>query len=108
LAYLICWDGTLDLSKRVFVEMSCYQDKEMKTYVLTRLERLGFSKNKMVEGLNLDLARTGDYYIRCGGADVLISKMSFNGNDISLERLGKFSFHQPRIINEKSTKTTKR
>jgi hypothetical protein len=87
----------LDLSKRVFVKESCYQDREIETYVLTRLERLGFSKNKMVEGLNLDLARTGDYYIRCDGGDVLISKISFNDNDITLERLGKFSFHQPRM-----------
>lgn len=86
----------MDLSKRVFIKENCYQDKEIDTYVLTRLERLRFSKNNMVKGLDLNLARTGDYYIRCDGGDVLISKILFSDNNISLERLVKFGSHQPK------------
>jgi hypothetical protein len=57
----------LDPSKRIFVKENCYQDEKIDTYVLTRLERLKFSKDNMVKGLDLDLAKTGDYFIRCDG-----------------------------------------
>mgnify|MGYP003624023872 CR=1 FL=1 len=81
--------GLLDSSRKVFVNENCYQDKEITSHIITALEKMGFSKDNITRGVNLDLMRNGDYKIRCIGGDVMVFQIEFYKENVILKPITK-------------------
>ena len=78
----------LDSSRKAFINENCYKDEVIARYVLKQLEQIGFSKNNIVQGLDLNIAIEGDYRIGCVGGDILVSQIEMIGNSITLRPIG--------------------
>lgn len=81
----------MDISKKVFINETCFKDRITSKYILKKLDRIGFSKNNLVIRSDLYLATEGDYEIRYAGGDILISQVEFKDDNFSLRQIGLVS-----------------
>ncbi|OLB91542.1 MAG: hypothetical protein AUH25_02415 [Thaumarchaeota archaeon 13_1_40CM_38_12] len=70
-----------DSSKHVFVSGSCFSDKVITKYIQNFLERNKFPRENIFEGLDLGIALTGDYLIRCNGGLITIFEIEIKSNN---------------------------
>lgn len=79
----------IDQSKRVFINENCYKEEATGKYLLEQLDKMGFSKNYLVRGVDLDIAKNGDYKIRCIGGELTIFEVEFRNDNLILKPIGK-------------------
>jgi len=70
-----------DSSKHVFVLGSCFSDKVITKYIQNFLERNKFPRENISEGLDLGIALTGDYLIRCNVGLITIFEIEIKSNN---------------------------
>ena len=70
-----------DSSKHVFVLGSCFSDKVITKYIQNFLERNKFPHENISEGLDLGIALTGDYLIRCTGDLITVFEIEVKSNE---------------------------
>lgn len=79
----------LDSSRKIFINDNCYKDEIITNYVLKKLEQIGFSKNNIVRGLDLNIAIEGDYKVGCVGGSIMVSQIEIIGTGITLRPVGQ-------------------
>lgn len=78
----------LDSSRRVFINENCFREEKMQVCVQGKLEKMGFSKDNIVRGVDLDLMRDGDYKIRCVESEPVVFEIGFQKENIILKKIG--------------------
>jgi hypothetical protein len=72
-------DGTpLDISKRVFLSPGCLKNKKILDYILKVLEDHEMPKNRIIQGIDLDLLSSNDYLIRCLDEKIQLFKVQLS------------------------------
>ena len=79
-----------DSSKHVFVSGNCFSDEVVTRYIQGILERNKFPLENISEGLDLGIASTGDYLIRCTGGLITIFEMEVKSHEtFTTKRIGE-------------------
>lgn len=83
------WDNLVDSTKKVFINVTCYQDNATAKNVVTTVKKIGFSENKIFKGLDWNLVVNGDYNVRRRRGEDFIFLIETNGKNINFKQIGK-------------------
>lgn len=78
----------LDTSRKVFVNEKCFKEN-MGSEVLEKLAKLGFPRKNIIEWLDLDLLRNGDYKVRCIGGSAILFEVEFQKENVFLKQVAR-------------------
>ncbi|TLX94569.1 MAG: hypothetical protein E6K91_05775 [Thaumarchaeota archaeon] len=90
ISFLTIDNVMLDPSKHVFVSGNCFSDKIIAKQIQSTLERSKIPTKNISEGLNLGIALTGDYLIRCTGSMITVFEIEVKSNsNFATKRIGE-------------------
>ena len=79
-----------DSSKHVFVSGGCFSDKIISRHIQSALEKNKIPDKNIFEGIDLGIALTGDYLIRCNGGLITVFEIEVKSNDtFTTKRIGE-------------------
>jgi len=79
-----------DSSKHVFVSGGCFNDEMIARHIQSALEKNNIPDKNIIEGVDLGIASTGDYLIRCTGGLITIFEMEVKSHEkFTTKRIGE-------------------
>lgn len=67
----------LEPSHRVFITENCLEDETTIKYLKRALGKYKFPKENVIEEVDFDVARNGDYLVRCIGGTIQVFTLEF-------------------------------